>query len=287
MKGMIKMSERKCTEHLIYLGRKIAQEYEPLIGKLSGEWIDEEQGQEPLYQVSFHLGYLREDNVFEHESTLPIDYGKLGNDIEFLDVASESIFDLIINGKISDNWSEYQKEYFTSEEQGLQFMEKVLHVLKSFRTVQEKTSSSDLCKGEYICNFLDYTENSDRVLSVYDLRDMNDIAKEMIIEECEFSIDKNARSEHNGEPCWRLIDEQEAYLGDIGEEEFSVGDYDSIIERLSSTYFLDYGIILLDTLVESYIDNDIEFFFYGKELENAIESRMKELGYKKPKLILN
>ena len=53
-----------------------------------------------------------------------------------------------------------------------------------------------------------------------------------------FDFDYEVGSEvESGEPCWKLIDLQDAYLGNIGEDEFD--SVESIVDRLD-IYYDDY-----------------------------------------------
>ena len=84
------------------------------------------------------------------------------------------------------------------------------------------------------------------VLINYDV--LTDDDKELIISNLDFRINKNAVRENIeanydedlGQPCWKLIDVQGGNLANIESDEFAVGDYDSILDRLDN-YYHDYG----------------------------------------------
>lgn len=91
------------------------------------------------------------------------------------------------------------------------------------------------------------------ILINYDI--LLDSDKESIINSMEFSINKNAirtNTESNdeddlGKPCWKLIDLQGGNLANIEADEFYVGDYDAIMDRLDN-YYHDYGYYFLHEL---------------------------------------
>lgn len=78
---------------------------------------------------------------------------------------------------------------------------------------------------------------------------LNDEDKEYLVNLLDFEIDKNGKSIKSMNKsidfisCWRIKDKQGANYGAIESDEFQIGDYDSIIQRLSS-YFIDINIIL-------------------------------------------
>lgn len=81
---------------------------------------------------------------------------------------------------------------------------------------------------------------------------LSDIDMEEIIESMDFTINKDAvrtNVESNndselGEPCWKLVDSQRGNLANIENDEFFVGDFDAIMDRLDS-YYHDYGYYFL------------------------------------------
>lgn len=91
------------------------------------------------------------------------------------------------------------------------------------------------------------------ILINYDL--LSDYDKELILVNMDFAIDKNAirtnpdsnDEEDIGKPCWKLIDKQGANLANIESDEFSVGDYDSLMDRLDN-YYHDYGYYFVQEL---------------------------------------
>lgn len=94
------------------------------------------------------------------------------------------------------------------------------------------------------------------ILINYDV--LNDSDKESILLSMDFKINKNAIRENEenfeedlGKPCWKLIDSQGGNLSNIGADEFEVGDYDSILDRLDN-YYHDYGYYFVHEL--NYMD---------------------------------
>lgn len=93
---------------------------------------------------------------------------------------------------------------------------------------------------------------------------LNDSDKELIISNMDFKINKNAIRENIkenceedlGKPCWKFIDCQGANLANIEADEFEVGDYDSILDRLDN-YYHDYGYYFLKELEDSNIQYTI------------------------------
>lgn len=85
----------------------------------------------------------------------------------------------------------------------------------------------------------DVEDGAYNIMVDYDLLDNKD--KESLIGEVEFKIDKKATKKYAKDTfCWKLIDLQGANLGNIEDDEFNVGDYDGMIDRLE-IYWHDYG----------------------------------------------
>ena len=82
---------------------------------------------------------------------------------------------------------------------------------------------------------------------------LTDEEKESLIYEVEFTIEKNATGE-DGKPCWKLVDEQGANLGNIEEDEFEIGDYNGMIDRLD-IYWRDYGYLFETEFTKEEIEN--------------------------------
>lgn len=84
------------------------------------------------------------------------------------------------------------------------------------------------------------------ILINFDL--LEDSDKEVLIKSMDFSINKDAIrtdvdtnfDEDLGKPCWKLVDYQGGNLGNIESDEFDIGDYDAILDRLDN-YYRDYG----------------------------------------------
>lgn len=99
------------------------------------------------------------------------------------------------------------------------------------------------------------------ILINYDALSNND--KESIILNMDFKINKDAIRENEenfeedlGKPCWKLIDCQGVNLANIESDEFEVGDYDSMLDRLDN-YYHDYGYYFLKELEDSNIQYTI------------------------------
>lgn len=108
----------------------------------------------------------------------------------------------------------------------------------------------------------DIFPNEEGILINYDV--LSDKDKEDIILSMDFTIDKTAIRENIeknckedlGKPCWKLVDSQDANLGNIEADEFNVGDYDSIMDRLDN-YYHDYGYYFVYELESSNTKYDI------------------------------
>lgn len=88
------------------------------------------------------------------------------------------------------------------------------------------------------------------ILINYDV--LSDSDKELVVNSMGFSINKNAirtdlennSEDELGSPCWKLVDSQKGNLANIESDEFSIGDYDSIMDRLEN-YYHDYDYYFL------------------------------------------
>lgn len=81
---------------------------------------------------------------------------------------------------------------------------------------------------------------------------LSDKEKEQLIFDVAFSIDKDAVDDA-GNPCWKLCDGQGANYGNINNDCFKAGDYDSMIDRLD-IYWRDYGYIFSSGFKESELE---------------------------------
>lgn len=92
--------------------------------------------------------------------------------------------------------------------------------------------------------------DNEAILINFDI--LSDSDKEAVVNSMDFTIKKDAVRDNTkindeddlGKPCWKLVDSQGANLANIQSDEFFVGDYDAIMDRLDN-YYHDYGYYFL------------------------------------------